>query len=142
MNRKQIGVSLTESEHLMYQTMSDILDEGMSEIIRRLMKAEARRCAAFLEGEELGLWVDLLRTVDYENDMLNFKKKQKLSESRREAYRKKNGEELSPVEEYKMDSRRDYHREYQRNRRKVARMEQVKKIKEKYGIVSVSAEDL
>ena len=142
MKRKQIGIALTDSEHTMYQTMSDILGERMSDIIRRLMMGEARRCAAFLEGEELGLWVDLLKAVDYEKDMLNIQKRERQSEGRRAAYRKKNGAELSPIDEYKMDSRRDYQREYKRNKRRLARIEQVKEIKEKYGIVSVSAEDL
>lgn len=129
---KGLMVKITEKQKMMLGLMVDILGEDRSKIVRRLIMAEAKRCAAQLEGEELELWVDLVNEIDKEEELHEFAFGEAVSEGMKKAYYEKTGKELGYDDETTMKTMADKQRVWQRNYRAKKKFEKLKKIEQKY----------
>lgn len=130
---KILAVKLTEKQKMMMGIMVDILGESRSEIVRRLLMAEAKKCAAQLEGEELELWVELINQIEKEEDYHEFAVGEAVSEGMKKAYYERTGEVLGYDDEANLKTLADKNRVWQRNYRAKKKMEKLKALQEEHG---------
>lgn len=131
-NARQIQIKITEKEYQMMSLMTDILGENKSEMVRRLLLTEAQRCVAYLDDEEIPLWLDLLKQIEIERDYMLFQRGEKISEGRRKAYKERTGIDMDIYREREMDERKDKQREWQRNHRRKVKMQKLKELQDKH----------
>jgi hypothetical protein len=112
--------------------MTDILGENKSEMVRRLLLVEAQRCVAYLDDEEIPLWLDLLKQIEIERDYMLLQRGEKISEGRRKAYKERTGIDMDIYREREMDERKDKQREWQRNHRRKVKMQKLKELQDKH----------
>lgn len=130
---KILAVKLTEKQKMMMGIMVDILGESRSEIVRRLLMAEAKKCAADLEGEELELWVELINQIEKEEDYHEFAVGEAVSEGMKKAHYERTGEVLGYDDEANLKTLADKNRVWQRNYRAKKKMEKLKALQEEHG---------
>lgn len=130
---KILAVKLTEKQKMMMGIMVDILGESRSEIVRRLLMAEAKKCAAQLEGEELELWVELINQIEKEEDYHEFAVGEAVSEGMKKAYYERTGEVLGYDDEANLKTLADKNRVWQRNYRAKKKMEKLKALQDEHG---------
>lgn len=130
---KSLMVKITEKQKMMMGIMVDILGESRSQIVRRLLMAEAKKCAAKLEGEELELWVELINQIEKEEDYHEFAVGEAVSEGMKKAYYERTGKELGYDNESELKTIADKQRVWQRNWRAKKKMEKLKELEEEYG---------
>lgn len=130
---KILAVKLTEKQKMMMGIMVDILGESRSEIVRRLLMAEAKKCAANLEGEELELWVELINQIEKEEDYHEFAVGEAVSEGMKKAHYERTGEVLGYDDEANLKTLADKNRVWQRNYRAKKKMEKLKALQEEHG---------
>lgn len=133
---KNLMVKITEKQKMMMGIMVDILGESRSQIVRRLIMAEAKRAAALLEGEELELWVDLINQIEKEEDYHEFAVGEAVSEGMKKAYYERTGEVLGYDDETTLKTNADKQRVWQRNYRAKKKMEKLKALQEEHEKVS------
>lgn len=131
--KKTLMVKITEKQKLMMGIMVDVLGESRSEIVRRLIMAEAKRVAANLEGEELELWVELINQIEKEEDYHEFAVGEAVSEGMKKAYYERTGEVLGYDDEAKLKTIADKNRVWQRHYRAKKKMEKLKALQEEHG---------
>lgn len=131
-NARQIQIKITEKEYQMMSLMTDILGENKSEMVRRLLLVEAQRCVAYLDDEEIPLWLDLLKQIEVERDYMLFQRGEKISEGRRKAYKERTGVDMDIYREREMDELKDKQREWQRARRRKLKMQKLKELQDKH----------
>lgn len=129
---KHIQCKITEKQQMMFSIMTDILNESRSEIVRRLLMDEAKRCAAILSGEELDLWLDLINQIEKESDYHEFVVGERISQGMKEAYRERTGKELGFEQQRELETRTDKNRRWQKNYRAKKKLEKLKKFMEEY----------
>lgn len=129
---KGLMVKLTEKQRMMVGLMVDILGESRSEIVRRLLVAEAKRCAAILDGEELELWVQLVNEIDKEEDYHQFAVGEAVSQGMKKAYHERTGKELGYDDETTMRTYADKQRVWQRNYRAKKKFAKLKELEKFY----------
>lgn len=129
---KHIQCKITEKQQMMFSIMTDILNESRSEIVRRLLMDEAKRCAAILSGEELDLWLDLINQIEKESDYHEFVVGERISQGMKEAYRERTGKELGFEQQRDLETRTDKNRRWQKNYRAKKKLEKLKKFMEEY----------
>lgn len=130
---KILAVKLTEKQKMMMGIMVDILGESRSEIVRRLLMAEAKKCAANLEGEELELWVELINQIEKEEDYHEFAVGEAVSEGMKKAHYERTGEVLGYDDEANLKTLADKNRVWQRHYRAKKKMEKLKALQEEHG---------
>ena len=128
--KKTLMVKITEKQKLMMGIMVDVLGESRSEIVRRLIMAEAKRVAANLEGEELELWVELINQIEKEEDYHEFAVGEAVSEGMKKAYFERTGKELGYDDETNVKTLADKNRVWQRHYRAKKKMEKLKALQE------------
>lgn len=128
--KKTLMVKITEKQKLMMGIMVDVLGESRSEIVRRLIMAEAKRVAANLEGEELELWVELINQIEKEEDYHEFAVGEAVSEGMKKAYFERTGKELGYDDETNLKTLADKNRVWQRHYRAKKKMEKLKALQE------------
>lgn len=128
--KKTLMVKITEKQKLMMGIMVDVLGESRSEIVRRLIMAEAKRVAANLEGEELELWVELINQIEKEEDYHEFAVGEAVSEGMKKAYFERTGKELGYDDETNLKTLSDKNRVWQRHYRAKKKMEKLKALQE------------
>lgn len=129
---KVMSIKFTDKQKQLLGIMSDILDESRSAIVRRLVMAEAKRCAAMLEGEELELWSDLINQIEKEEDLHEFVAGEAVAEGRRKAYLERTGIELDDVKARKMTNDAIAQRNWHRKKRIADNLAKLKEIEDKY----------
>lgn len=129
---KGLMVKITEKQKMMIGLLVDILGEDRSKIVRRLLMAEAKRCAAMLEGEELELWVELINQIDKEEDFHEFAVGEAISDGMKKAYFERTGKELGYDDETTLKTNADKQRMWQRNYRAKRKFEKIKELEEFY----------
>lgn len=129
---KGLMVKITEKQKMMIGLLVDILGEDRSKIVRRLLMAEAKRCAAMLEGEELELWVELINQIDKEEDFHEFAVGEAISNGMKKAYLERTGKELGYDDETTLKTNADKQRMWQRNYRAKRKFEKIKELEEFY----------
>lgn len=130
--KKTLMVKITEKQKLMMGIMVDVLGESRSEIVRRLIMAEAKRVAANLEGEELELWVELINQIEKEEDYHEFAVGEAVSEGMKKAYFERTGKELGYDDEANLKTLADKNRVWQRHYRAKKKMEKLKALQDEY----------
>jgi len=130
---KSLMVKITEKQKMMMSIMVDILGESRSQIVRRLLMAEAKKCAANLEGEELELWVELINQIEKEEDYHEFAVGEAVSEGMKKAYYERTGEVLGYDDEANLKTLADKNRVWQRHYRAKKKMEKLKALQEEHG---------
>lgn len=130
---KSLMVKITEKQKMMMGIMVDILGESRSQIVRRLLMAEAKKCAASLEGEELELWVELINQIEKEEDYHEFAVGEAVSEGMKKAYFERTGEVLGYDDEANLKTIADKNRVWQRHYRAKKKMEKLKALQEEHG---------
>ena len=128
--KKTLMVKITEKQKLMMGIMVDVLGESRSEIVRRLIMAEAKRVAANLDGEELELWVDLINQIEKEEDYHEFAVGEAVSQGMKKAYFERTGKELGYDDEANLKTLADKNRVWQRHYRAKKKMEKLKALQE------------
>lgn len=128
--KKTLMVKITEKQKMMMGIMVDVLGESRSEIVRRLIMAEAKRVAANLEGEELELWVELINQIEKEEDYHEFAVGEAVSEGMKKAYFERTGKELGYDDETNLKTLADKNRVWQRHYRAKKKMEKLKALQE------------
>ena len=128
--KKTLMVKITEKQKLMMGIMVDVLGESRSEIVRRLIMAEAKRVAANLEGEELELWVELINQIEKEEDYHEFAVGEAVSAGMKKAYFERTGKELGYDDETNLKTLADKNRVWQRHYRAKKKMEKLKALQE------------
>ena len=123
---------ITDKEKEIINLLTEILDEKRSEIMRRLLYQEAKRAVAYLDDEEIPLWLELIRQAEMERDMMGFQRGEAISEGRRRNYKEKTGIDMDIYREREMDELRDKQRQWQRNHRRKVKMEKLKALEEKW----------
>lgn len=118
---------------MMIGILVDILGESRSQIVRRLIMAEAKRAAANLEGEELELWTDLISQIEKEEDYHEIVVGDAISQGMKEAYYERTGETLGYDDETNLKTEADKQRVWQRNWRAKKKLEKLKELEEEYG---------
>lgn len=96
---KVVHIRMSDKQHSMFSILTDILNEDRSKIIRRLLMAEAKRASAFIEGEELELWISLLEEIESEEEMQTFIRGEAISTGRARAYKEKTGKDFDVITE-------------------------------------------
>lgn len=129
---KSLMVKITERQKMMMGIMVDILDESRSKIVRRLLMAEAKKCAAILEGEELELWVELINQIEKEEDFHEFAVGEAVSAGMKKAYYERTGEVLGYDDETTMKTNADKQRAWQRHWRAKKKMQKLKELQDKH----------
>ena len=130
---KSLMVKITEKQKMMMGIMVDILGESRSQIVRRLLMTEAKKCAANLEGEELELWVELINQIEKEEDYHEFAVGEAVSEGMKKAYFERTGKELGYDDEANLKTLADKNRVWQRHYRAKKKMEKLKALQEEHG---------
>lgn len=130
---KSLMVKITEKQKMMIGIMVDILGESRSQIVRRLLMTEAKKCAANLEGEELELWVELINQIEKEEDYHEFAVGEAVSEGMKKAYYERTGEVLGYDDEANLKTIADKNRVWQRHYRAKKKMEKLKALQEEHG---------
>lgn len=130
---KSLMVKITEKQKMMMSIMVDILGESRSQIVRRLLMTEAKKCAANLEGEELELWVELINQIEKEEDYHEFAVGEAVSEGMKKAYYERTGEVLGYDDEANLKTVADKNRVWQRHYRAKKKMEKLKALQEEHG---------
>lgn len=130
---KNLMVKITERQKMMIGILVDILGESRSQIVRRLIMAEAKRAAANLEGEELELWTDLISQIEKEEDYHEIVVGDAISQGMKEAYYERTGETLGYDDETNLKTEADKQRVWQRNWRAKKKLEKLKELEEEYG---------
>lgn len=130
---KNLMVKITEKQRMMIGIMVDVLGENRSQIVRRLLMAEAKKCAANLEGEELELWIELINQIEKEEDYHEFAVGEAVSQGMKKAYFERTGEVLGYDDETTMKTIADKQRVWQRNYRAKKKMEKLKELREEHG---------
>lgn len=130
---KSLMVKITEKQKMMMSIMVDVLGESRSQIVRRLLMAEAKKCAANLEGEELELWVELINQIEKEEDYHEFAVGEAVSEGMKKAYYERTGEVLGYDDEANLKTIADKNRVWQRHYRAKKKMEKLKALQEEHG---------
>lgn len=130
---KSLMVKITEKQKMMIGIMVDILGESRSQIVRRLLMTEAKKCAANLEGEELELWVELINQIEKEEDYHEFAVGEAVSEGMKKAYYERTGEVLGYDDEANLKTVADKNRVWQRHYRAKKKMEKLKTLQEEHG---------
>lgn len=130
---KSLMVKITEKQKMMMSIMVDILGESRSQIVRRLLMTEAKKCAANLDGEELELWVELINQIEKEEDYHEFAVGEAVSEGMKKAYYERTGEVLGYDDEANLKTVADKNRVWQRHYRAKKKMEKLKELKEEHG---------
>lgn len=130
---KSLMVKITEKQKMMMSIMVDILGESRSQIVRRLLMTEAKKCAANLEGEELELWVELINQIEKEEDYHEFAVGEAVSEGMKKAYYERTGEVLGYDDEANLKTIADKNRVWQRHYRAKKKMEKLKALQEEHG---------
>lgn len=130
---KSLMVKITEKQKMMIGIMVDVLGESRSQIVRRLLMTEAKKCAANLEGEELELWVELINQIEKEEDYHEFAVGEAVSEGMKKAYYERTGEELGYDDEANLKTLADKNRVWQRHYRAKKKMEKLKALQEEHG---------
>ena len=123
---------ITDKEKEIINLLTEILDEKRSEIMRRLLYQEAKRAVAYLDDEEIPLWLELIRQAEMERDMMGFQRGEAISEGRRRNYKEKTGIDMDIYREREMDELRDKQRQWQRNHRRKIKMEKLKALEGKW----------
>lgn len=129
---KVMSIKFTDKQKQMFGIMSDILGESRSAIVRRLLMAEAKRCAAMLEGEELELWTNLISQIEKEEDIHDFVAGEAVAEGRRKAYKERTGIELDDVKARKMSNTAIAQKNWHRKKRIADNLAKLKEIEDKY----------
>lgn len=135
---KNLMVKITEKQRQMLGIMVDILDENRSHIVRRLLMVEAKKVAAELEGEELGLWLDLINQIEKEEDYHEFVWAEAIERGRRDAYFERTGIEIDDYKARKLNNDAIAQRKWHKRKRLEKRMKALKELDERYGIERVS----
>ncbi len=130
---KNLMVKITERQKMMIGILVDILGESRSQIVRRLIMAEAKRAAANLEGEELELWTDLISQIEKEEDYHEIVVGEAISQGMKEAYYERTGETLGYDDEANLKTLADKNRVWQRHYRAKKKMEKLKELQEEHG---------
>lgn len=130
---KSLMVKITEKQKMMIGIMVDILGESRSQIVRRLLMTEAKKCAANLEGEELELWIELINQIEKEEDYHEFAVGEAVSEGMKKAYYERTGEVLGYDDEANLKTVADKNRVWQRHYRAKKKMEKLKALQEEHG---------
>ena len=130
---KNLMVKITERQRMMLGILVDILGESRSQIVRRLLMAEAKRAAAHLEGEELELWTDLISQIEKEEDYHEFAVGEAVSRGMKKAYFERTGKELGYDDETTLKTEADKQRVWQRHWRAKKKIEKLKALQEEYG---------
>lgn len=130
---KSLMVKITERQKMMIGILVDILGESRSQIVRRLIMAEAKRAAANLEGEDLELWTDLISQIEKEEDYHEIVVGDAISQGMKEAYYERTGEVLGYDDETNLKTEADKQRVWQRHYRAKKKMEKLKELKEEHG---------
>lgn len=130
---KSLMVKITEKQKMMMGIMVDVLGESRSQIVRRLLMAEAKKCAANLEGEELELWVELINQIEKDEDYHEFVVGEAVSQGMKKAYFERTGKELGYDDESNLKTLADKNRVWQRHYRARKKMERLKELKEEHG---------
>lgn len=130
---KSLMVKITEKQKMMIGIMVDILGESRSQIVRRLLMTEAKKCAADLEGEELELWIELINQIEKEEDYHEFAVGEAVSEGMKKAYYERTGEVLGYDDEANLKTVADKNRVWQRHYRAKKKMEKLKALQEEHG---------
>lgn len=128
---KFLMVKITEKQRMMMGIMVDILGENRSEIVRRLVMAEAKRVAAELDGEELELWVNLVNQIEKEEEYHEFAVGEAISQGRKEAYYERTGKVMGVDDEKDLETLADKQRVWQRHYRAKKKMQKLKELEEK-----------
>lgn len=129
---KILQCKVTEKQKMMVSIMTDLLNESRSEIIRRLLVAEAKRCAAMMEGEELELWVELINQIEKEEDYHEFEVGERISQGMKAAYFERTGKELGFEQQRELETKTDKYRRWQKNYRATKKLAKLKEIESKY----------
>lgn len=127
-----LQIKISEKQKALISIMTDILNENRSAIVRRLLMAEAKRTASFLDGEELELWVTLINEIEQEEDMHEFVVGEAISKGMHDAYRERTGNELGFEQARELETLTDKRRRYQKNWRAKQKLLKLKDVKEKY----------
>lgn len=133
-----LQVKITEKQKAMVSILTDILNEKRSEIVRRLLLAEAKRAASVLEGEELDLWVDLINQIEQEEEYHQFIVGEAISQGMKDSYRERTGKELGFIQEKELETLTDKRRRWQKNWRAKKKLEKLKELEEEYGTSPLS----
>lgn len=131
-NARQMQIKITEKEYQMVSLLTDILGENKSELVRRLLLTEGQRAVAYLDDEEIPLWLDLLKQIEIERDYMLLQRGDKISEGRRKAYKERTGIDMDIYREREMDELKDKQREWQRSRRRKLKMQKLKELQDKH----------
>ncbi len=130
---RQLQVKITSKQKDLISILTDILGEDRSKIVRRLIMAEAKRAAAYIDDEEeLELWMDLINDIEKDEDMHEFEVGEAISAGRKQAYFERTGKELTWEKETEMETETQKQRRWQKNFRMRKKMEALKKVKEKW----------
>lgn len=114
----------------------------MATLVKELISEQARRTVAKLEGEELDLWIELLNMVDQEQELHSLEKYKSLKEKRAKAHKEKTGKDIDEFDHLRLDILKEKNRMRQRNHRKKVKLQEIERMKQKYGTIPVSEEDL
>lgn len=125
-------IKLTEKEYQLLSILIDILRENRSELVRRLLIQEAKRATAYLDGDEVDLWLSLIKQIEQERDLMQFQKGEQISEGMRKKFEEKTGLSWDVYYERKQDELNDYQRNYQRKRRLKIKMKELEELKKKW----------
>lgn len=98
-----LRIKLSEQQKNMVSVLTDILNEDRSHIVRRLLVAEGKRASAFLDGEELDLWLDLINSIEQENELQDLIRGEAISDGRARAYKERTGEEITYLDKRTLD---------------------------------------
>lgn len=135
---KQLQIKLTKKQCEMLGVLVDILGENRSKIVRRLLISEGKRAAAYLEGDELDLWVALLNQIEMEEELHEFTVGEAISRGRQKAYKEKTGKDMSVIDDRELDTLAGKQRMWQRNHRKKVKLEKLKKLADKWDFEIIS----
>lgn len=99
----EIKIHVTDKQRMLVSILTDILNESRGEIIRRLLLTEAKRASAFIDGEELDLWLDLIGDIEREDEMHSLITGEAISEGRARRYEEKTGKKLEYIDKRTLD---------------------------------------
>lgn len=130
---KRFYFEMNEKEAVAINLLEDIIGERRQMMLRRIVYQELERASAYLDGEELELWLDLVETIEREHEYHKFE----IGELRSEVWRQrklKEGETPTPTDSMEADIKREKMRNYQRERRKKIKLQKLKEYKEKWDL--------